>query len=684
MTFEEFRNFCRENIFKNGNSPKTQKLRAYFKYFSERLVIAKNWRSVTEFMWCIINNDSAEHKYCECGNEVTFSEVAGRRKTCGNKDCAEKYAHTEESYNRRHQTCLDKYGVEHFSKTEEYKQKYQATSIERYGVPSFMMNSEQRKKSYQSYFEKTGYYTPFENPKTIEKAQETLQKHLEEDPELLKRARQQAVRTYKQKDPDYKKRSLKTKQTYDRYVAENPNYWKDRWQKSQKTLEKEYEKAGSKELYDKEQYERRKRTLISKYGSLDSYYDYRTDLTRKKYMKEFGMESYRNSEEFREKYLAERQAQLENFRKENPSVYPMEEILSMFSEAFKKYDIIPFRQNIIITSALEEIGLQINDYFWGNGDMSKRFHGCEITNIETIKDLITPIVERECEDFFKNSFRSKGEKELFEYVKSLVGEDKVVNNKRALITTEKGNGLELDVYVPSMNVAFEYNGTYWHSLEIVKDKYYHLNKTQKCAELGIRLIHIWDYEWLFETEKVKMLIKTILLSKTKVSARKCTIARITPHEEEEFLNTYHYEGYKESFVCYGLYYDNTLVQVMSLSKPEDNVAQYELLRLCTKTDLIILGGAERMFKHFLFDYNPESVVSYCDRDKFSGGIYGKLNFSSESWRPIESLIKVENGEYHRITESQINELNWVEINNLDKDNYCDIYNSGRETYVWKR
>lgn len=682
MTFGEFRNFCKLYIFKNGNSPKTQRNRAYFKYFSERLLISNNWRSIPEFMWCIVNDDQEEHKYCECGKEVIFSEVTGRRKTCGNKDCSEKYAHTEESYDRRHQTCLDKYGVDHFSKTEEYKQKYQSTSIERYGAPSFMSNPEQRLKSFQSYFEKTGYHSTFENPQTKEKAKESLQKHLKEDPELYKKAGKKAVETYKQRDPNYEKRNTKVKETIERNIAENPNFWKDRWAKSQETLEKTYQKIGSKELYEKMRTAQREESLIAKYGSLEEYYNYRTLQTRKKYKEEFGVESYRYSKEFKEKYHLERECQLKEFRKNNPNVYPMDEITLLFSDIFDKYNIIPYRQIIIITSILDKYKIQINEYLWGNGDMSKRFHGCEILDIKEFKKKFNTTVEEECITFFKNSFRSKGEKKLFNYIQSLIGDEAIINNSRAVLTDEDGNSQELDIYLPSRKIAFEYNGTYWHSLKIVKSEFYHLNKTRKCKELGIQLIHIWDYEWLFETEKIKTFLRNILLPKVKISARKCILEKVSNSEEEEFLNAYHLDGYKESLICYGLYFQGTLLQVMSFNNfSNSSVAQFEMIRLCTKEGYAIYGGAERLFQQFLLDYNPQVIVSYCNRDKFHGNVYNKLNFVSQSLRPLESLVKIGNSSYDRITEEKVITTNKIK---LIEDSFCDTYTSGIETFIWEK
>lgn len=61
-------------------------------------------------------------------------------------------------------------------------------------------------------------------------------------------------------------------------------------------------------------------------------------------------------------------------------------------------------------------------------------------------------------------------------------------NTRKIITP-----LELDIYLPDLKIAVEYNGTYWHSSNN-KTIEYHLNKSLLCRKLGIRLIHIYEFE----------------------------------------------------------------------------------------------------------------------------------------------------------------------------------------------
>jgi hypothetical protein len=57
---------------------------------------------------------------------------------------------------------------------------------------------------------------------------------------------------------------------------------------------------------------------------------------------------------------------------------------------------------------------------------------------------------------------------------------------------------ELDIYLPEISLAIEFNGTHWHSVEFGTPKDYHLTKSILCKTKGIRLIHIYEFEDLEE------------------------------------------------------------------------------------------------------------------------------------------------------------------------------------------
>ena len=218
---------------------------------------------------------------------------------------------------------------------------------------------------------------------------------------------------------------------------------------------------------------------------------------------------------------------------------------------------------------------------------------------------------------------SLGEKELVDFVKSL--EVEVVENECGVL-----NGKELDIYIPSHNIAIEYNGLYWHS-ELFKDKNYHLNKSKMCNDKNIRLIHIFEDEWVYKKEIVKSRIKNILgITTNKIYARKCEVREVSPSDTKEFLNNNHIQGFSKSKVKLGLYYNDELVSLMTFGLGRLIMGgkndEWELVRFCNKLDTTVIGGASKLFKFFIKNYKPSKVISYADIRWSDGGLYYNLGF----------------------------------------------------------
>ena len=84
------------------------------------------------------------------------------------------------------------------------------------------------------------------------------------------------------------------------------------------------------------------------------------------------------------------------------------------------------------------------------------------------------------------------QKEITDYIRSIIGDEKTVVIDDRMILYPK----EVDIYVPSLKLAIECNGLYWHSECIGgKNKVYHLNKPKQCMSKEVNLIQIWESEW---------------------------------------------------------------------------------------------------------------------------------------------------------------------------------------------
>lgn len=235
---------------------------------------------------------------------------------------------------------------------------------------------------------------------------------------------------------------------------------------------------------------------------------------------------------------------------------------------------------------------------------------------------------------------SKLEKELQDYIQSLLPSEKIIfNDKSTVLNPITNYFLELDVHIPNRKIAFEFNGLYWHSEHnLDSPKMYHLNKHNYCKELDIELIQIFEDEWNMKKDIVKSMIKFKLLGSTsKIFARKCYTKEISANIKNKFLEKNHIQGKDQSKVKLGLFYKEELMAVMTFSKgniskggnPKDSLV-WELNRYVTKNGFHIIGGAGKLLKYFQRNYEWSKIFTYADLRYSNGKLYKALNFILDS------------------------------------------------------
>ena len=223
-----------------------------------------------------------------------------------------------------------------------------------------------------------------------------------------------------------------------------------------------------------------------------------------------------------------------------------------------------------------------------------------------------------------NRFNVK-ENKLLEFIKEHYS-GKIIQSDRTILS-----GKELDIYIPDLNLSFEFNGLYWHS-ELYKDKKYHMNKTDCCLKNDITLIHIWEDDWDNKTDIIKSIILNKLGKSERIFARKCHIKYVNCEDSRLFLNSNHIQGFVGSKIKLGLYYNDELVSLMTFGSLRKSLGQksinnvYELLRFCNKKNTSVVGGASKLFKYFLSKFEVNSVVSYSDNSRGFGNLYKQLGF----------------------------------------------------------
>lgn len=256
------------------------------------------------------------------------------------------------------------------------------------------------------------------------------------------------------------------------------------------------------------------------------------------------------------------------------------------------------------------------------------------------------------------------------------------------------DGKELDFYIPSRNIAIECNGIFWHSELMGKDKNYHLNKTIECSNQGIQLIHLWDYQFDKNTSLVISVIKSKLgVITTKIGARFTTVIELSSVEFRQFMENNHLQGAANANIKYGLVFEGKLVAAMGFGKSRFAKDEYEMIRFASSIDTAVIGGASKLFSHFLKS-NPciRRIISYSDRDISTGKLYEKLGFTVKSITPPSYLYFIGRSVYNRIL-FQKHKLNNrlpvfdstdTEWQNMTNNGYNRFWNTGNYKYEYAR
>lgn len=103
---------------------------------------------------------------------------------------------------------------------------------------------------------------------------------------------------------------------------------------------------------------------------------------------------------------------------------------------------------------------------------------------------------------------SSYEYELLNFIS--IHQDDVIMNKSPDFFP---NNQHLDIYIPDLKLAFEFNGDHWHTDEFGRGEDYHWNKFDWCRQAGILLVHVWQSQWNDRNSDVKRIIKTVVENK---------------------------------------------------------------------------------------------------------------------------------------------------------------------------
>lgn len=246
---------------------------------------------------------------------------------------------------------------------------------------------------------------------------------------------------------------------------------------------------------------------------------------------------------------------------------------------------------------------------------------------------------------------------------------------------------ELDIYIASHNFAIEYNGLRWHN-ELYKDKNYHQEKYLICKSKGIRLIQIFEDEWIEKKQLIKEKLIHLLgkSQQKKIFARACKIVNVVYEDKTKFFEETHIQGDGKSSLNFGLLFADELVAVMSFCKRSDDLL--ELSRYSTKYNVV--GGFSKLLSHF-DKVIKKDIVTFADLRWSNGALYENNGFNLvETLKPDYAWVK-NYKRFHKFNfrhSRMKNKLdkydqNLTEVENMHNNNYYRIYDAGKLKYYRK-
>jgi len=220
---------------------------------------------------------------------------------------------------------------------------------------------------------------------------------------------------------------------------------------------------------------------------------------------------------------------------------------------------------------------------------------------------------------------------------------------------------ELDIYIPSKSIAIEYCGLIWHSDAFV-DKNYHKLKMELCAAVGIKLITIFEDEWLHCRDIVISKLQQILgiSNDQRIFARNCSVIEIEHQTAKEFLNTNHIQGYGPSSINLGLHYNSELVAVAAYKR--DGSSDFILNRFATSCSVI--GGFTKLERYFDRNYHPTMVSTFADMRWSIGDLYKNTGYT---------LVNLLRPDYAYIDKSSFTRIHKFNFRHHNLHNMLDVY-----------
>ncbi len=628
------------------------------------------------------------------------------KSTCKEKYGVEYPAQSEAVQKKYRETCIQKYGVDNPFKLSDVQEKMKETCLERYGVEHVSQSNQFQDRMRKTYFEHYGVGTPGYELLRSKKESTCMKKYgvpnVIQSKEIQERIKQNNLDKYgveyTVQRPEVREKAKAT--CIERYGVEHISQNEDVKHKKQATCLERYGVPYS--LQDPEIQRRSKETKMKKYGGLG--FDSKIILEKFKTTckAKYGVERPICTDEVQ---AAIKETWMKNYGVEHPMKSPDIQLKARWSR-------IKLHADSIIDPELRQNYLDFNEdpasYI-----RTKFDHKPSLIEIsETLGNLDPTSISSRIpiqDHVLLGNYQSTMERDVTRFLKELDPNINLVIHDRKMI-----HPYELDLYLPEYRFAIECDPTSSHNSTINVfdpksdpiDKNYHKEKSRRCIENNIFLMHIFGYDWSTRQHVIKSMIRNVLgCNSNKYYARKLKVVEVSHENCVQFLNSNHLQKGLSSSVRLGLISEDAeLLSVMTFnhtrhtigkSNSDDNTC-WELSRFCNKLGCSVVGGASKLFKYFIENYQPLKIISFSDIAHVKGSLYSTLGFCEDSitepgyvWVNLNS-----DGWYNRVScqkqnlsklfnEPELDTVNKTEQMIMSEHGFVQVFDSGKIKWTWE-
>lgn len=397
--------------------------------------------------------------------------------------------------------------------------------------------------------------------------------------------------------------------------------------------------------------------------------------------------------------IKERSIKASNTRKERKLPGSMKGKTHSVETKKKLSDISSARTALIKEETInqrKQLLLEHNITFISHSDYRKYSLRCNICNYEFscsisyyIKSIKTKRICPICNPRNYSNTTSKGEQEVYEYVKTLSAN--AINNDRVLLKPPTGGkSKEIDILLPDLKIAIEYNGIYWHSRKLFeslgKSNTSDNEKRLLIESFGYTSIQINECDWESKKKSISRYLKSVISN--SATEYKCNyeykISKLTIKNAESLFNRYSLRGSTEFDVAYGIKVKNKIVAAMSFKR--DNNISWQLcnyIALDTECELYFL---KILMDYFITTHRPDTINYRMDNCYPTNKLLTNIGMHKVGETdPDYWLYK---GKQDRIHYSElvkpVEYKNMTDIEYFELQGYMALYDNGMSLWQWEQ